>query len=280
MKNQCPQYIRKRTMKMQTRIILTGCFVIMIFNNFSTSVKVSSKVDLDSNENEETLDNPTFTILNFKKSANSPESILRTSNPSTLIWHQGNEFVKEPRKRRIYTLHENSAKQPKIINNIQVVVNNNDSIPNENSCKYSICNVSISSKSDEKGNIVTEVYFSIITKAKPNIKIDDVPVINGFRGINEDYEQPIFHSINSPRSIDAHLYFNNIPQVQSNYHEYNEPRYGRTFRQPHQMNWNYHFGNHDNVKFRDHNTWVRDRPIVDDKIEPPLSKTKLSDDTY
>lgn len=105
MKNQCPQCIRKRTMKMQTRIILIGCFVIMIFNNFGTSVKVSSKVDLDSNENEETLDNPTFTILNLKKSANSPESILRASNPSTLIWHQGNEFVKESRKRKIYTLH-------------------------------------------------------------------------------------------------------------------------------------------------------------------------------
>ncbi|KYN19616.1 hypothetical protein ALC57_08092 [Trachymyrmex cornetzi] len=267
-------------MKMQTRIILTGCFVIMIFNNFGTSVKVSSKVDLDSNENEETLDNPTFTILNLKKSANSPESILRASNPSTLIWRQGNEFVKEPRKRRIYTLHENSAKQPKIINNIQVVVNSNDSMPNENSCKNSICNVSISSKLDEKGNIVTEVYFSIITKAKPNVKIDDVPVINGFRGISEDYDkQPIFHSINSPRSIDGHLYFNNIPQVQSNYHGYGEPRYGRTFRQP-QMYWNYHFGNHGNVRFRGHKTRVRDRPIVDDKIEPPLSKTKPGDDTY
>ena len=100
-------------MKMQTRIILIGCFVIMIFNNFGTSVKVSSKVNLDSNENEETLD-PTFTILNLKKSANSPESILRASNPSTLIWHQGNEFVREPRKRRIYTLHVSNRRYKKI----------------------------------------------------------------------------------------------------------------------------------------------------------------------
>ncbi|KYQ55597.1 hypothetical protein ALC60_05519 [Trachymyrmex zeteki] len=205
-------------MKMQTRIILTGYFMIMIFNNFGMSIKVSSKIDLDSNENKETLDNPTFTILNSQKSANPPESILRASNPSTLIWRQGNEFVKEARKSRIYTWHEDSAKQPKIINNIQVVVNSNDSILNENSCKYGICNVSISSKSDEKGNIVTEVHFSIITKEKPNVKFDDIPVINGFRGVSKDYDKrPIFHSINSPRSIDAHLYFNNIPQVRKKF---------------------------------------------------------------
>jgi len=91
-------------------------------------------------------------------------------------------------------------------------VNSNDSITNENSCEHGICNVSVSSKLDEKGNIVTEVHLSIITKAKPNVKIDDVPVINGFQGVNEDYDkQPIFHSISSPRSM--HLHTHNIPQV-------------------------------------------------------------------
>lgn len=105
----------KRTMKMQTRIILTGYFMIMIFNNFGMSIKVSSKIDLDSNENKETLDNPTFTILNSQKSANPPESILRASNPSTLIWRQGNEFVKEARKSRIYTWHVSNRYYKKII---------------------------------------------------------------------------------------------------------------------------------------------------------------------
>jgi len=73
--------------------------------------------------------------------------------------------------------------------------------------------VSISSKSDEKGNIITEVHLSIITKVKPNVKIDDIPIINGFRGVSENNKQPIFHSINSPRSMHAHLYRDNIPQV-------------------------------------------------------------------
>lgn len=84
------------------RIILAGCFVIVMLNNFGMGVEVSSKIDLDdSNENEETLDNPT--IVNPKKSASLPESILRASKSST-FWHYGSELVKgnEPRKRRIY----------------------------------------------------------------------------------------------------------------------------------------------------------------------------------
>ncbi|XP_011707344.1 PREDICTED: uncharacterized protein LOC105462443 [Wasmannia auropunctata] len=280
MKNQCPQCVRKRTMKMQTRVILAGCFVIVMFNDFGTSVEVSSKIDLDSNENEEKLGNSTFgTVINSKKSASPPESVLRAPKPSTFIWRNG-ELIKasEPRKRRIYPSHDNSAKQPKIINNIQVVVNTNDSIPSENSCEYGICNVSVSSKPDENGNIVTEVHLSIITKAKLNTKIEDVPVINGFRGVSQDDKQPIFHSINSPRSMHTHLYRNNIPQIQTNYHGYGQPWYGQTFRQP-QMYWNYHFGNQDNVGLRDQKMWPRDRPVVDDKIEPPLSKTKPNDET-
>jgi len=275
--------IHKRAMKMKTGIILVGYFVIATFNNFSTGVEVSSKVDLDSSENEESLDDATFsTIVNLKESANPPESILRAPKPSTFNWRHRSELVKtsELRKRRIYPPHANSAKQPKIINNIQVVVNSNDSMLNENSCEHDICNVSVSSKPDEKGNIITEVHLSIITKVKPNVKIDDVPVINGFRGVSEDHDkQPTFHPISSPRSIHTHLHRDNIPQIQTDYLGHVEPWYGRTVRQP-QMYWRYrHFGDRGNVGFRNHNTWLRDKPIVDDKIESPLSKTKPSDDT-
>lgn len=90
-------------------------------------------------------------------------------------------------------------------------MNSNDSILNRDSCERDICNVFVSSKSDEEGNIVTEVHLSIITKAKPNAKID-VPVINGFQGVSED-KQPIFHSINSPHSMRAYLHRDNTPQV-------------------------------------------------------------------
>lgn len=94
-------------MKMQTKIILAVCLAITMLNNFGAGVEVSSKIDFDSKENEETLDNPTFgTTVNPKKSVNPSESILRASKPSTFVW-RGSELVKasEPRKRRIYLSH-------------------------------------------------------------------------------------------------------------------------------------------------------------------------------
>lgn len=58
------------------------------------------------------------------------------------------------------------------------------------------------------------MHLSIITKAKSNAKIDDVPVINGFQAVSEDYDkQPNFHSINAPRPMHTHLQRGNIPQV-------------------------------------------------------------------
>lgn len=105
-KNQYPPCIRERTMKMRTRTVLAACFAIVTFNKFGTaSVKVSSKVDLDSDENEETLSNATFdTVANPNESADPLESISRAFKPSIISWHHGSELVKsnEPRKRRIY----------------------------------------------------------------------------------------------------------------------------------------------------------------------------------
>lgn len=116
MKNQCPLDICKRTMKMQTRIILTSCCVMVMFNNFGTSVEVSSKIDLDSNENEEALGDSTFdTIVNSKKFANPPESILRAPKPSTFIRRHGSGLIKasETRKRRIYPSHVRNRRYKK-----------------------------------------------------------------------------------------------------------------------------------------------------------------------
>ncbi|XP_012231327.2 uncharacterized protein [Linepithema humile] len=266
-------------MKAQTRTIFAVCFVIATFKHFGTSVEVSSKIDFDSDENEETLNSTSFDI-NLNKSANPSESGLRASKLPTMPLRRGSELIKssEPRKRRIHPSHNHDlAGQPKVINNIQIVVNANDSIPSENSCKHGVCNVSVSSKPDGEGNIVTEVHLSIITNTKPNVKIDDVPVIESFRGINENrVEQPIFYSINTPSAVYAHR--SNIPQIQTNYQGYGEPWYQhqRTFQRPHGY-WNYrHFEDRDNVGYRGHKTWPRDKPVIDDKIEPPLSKTKPS----
>lgn len=100
--------IRDRTMKMRTRTILAACFAIVTFNKFSTAnVKVSSKVDLDSDENEEALSNATFDMVaNANEYADPLRSISRASKPSTISWRHGSELVKpnEPRKRRIHLL--------------------------------------------------------------------------------------------------------------------------------------------------------------------------------
>jgi hypothetical protein len=93
-------------------------------------------------------------------------------------------------------------------------VNGNDSTPSENSCEYGVCNVSVSSKPDEKGNIVTEVYLSIITSTKSDVKIDDIPVIDGLRGLGGNHdEQAVIYPINTPNPIYSHLHRENIPQV-------------------------------------------------------------------
>lgn len=71
-------------------------------------------------------------------------------------------------------------------------------------------------------------------------------------------------------------------QIQTNYQGYGEPWYQhrRTFQRPHGY-WNYrHFEDRgiSNVGCnRGCKTWPRDTPVVDDKIESPLSKTKPSD---
>ncbi|XP_050455685.1 uncharacterized protein LOC126853717 isoform X2 [Cataglyphis hispanica] len=275
-------------MKMRTRTILAACFAIVTFNKFSTAnVKVSSKVDLDSDENEEALSNATFdTVAIVNESADPVGSISRASKPSTISWHHGSELVKsnEPRKRRVYLSQDNSTKRPQIINNIQIVINSNDSLPHKNSCKDScedsVCDVTVSSKPDGKGNIITEVHLSIITNTKPkeDAKIDDIPVIESFRGIRVDNEEkPISHPISSPNPLYSRR--ENIPQIHTNYQGYGEPWYHhrRPFQRPRSY-WSYH-GDGGNVEFRGHKTWSRDKPIVDDKIEPPLSRTRLSDDT-
>ncbi|EZA61282.1 hypothetical protein DMN91_012922 [Ooceraea biroi] len=262
-------------MKSQTSTILVACLAIVMSNNFGMGVEVSSMVDLDSDESEETLSNATLdTIVDQDESTGPLESVLRTPKPVVIGGRRGSGLVKasEPRKRRIYSWHDATVKQPKIINNIHIVVNGNDSVPSATkSCKRSVCNVSVSSESDENGNIVTEVHLSIVTSAESDNKIDDdVPVIDGLRGLGKNHdEHPVF-SVNTPKPVYSHLHRENIPQIQVNYQGYGEPWYQhrRIFQRPRGY-WSYN-----SAGFRGYNT--RPRPI-DDKIGPPLSKTKASD---
>ncbi|XP_011145606.2 uncharacterized protein LOC105186826 [Harpegnathos saltator] len=281
MKNQCPVCIRGRTMKTQTGTILVACLAIAAFKSPAASVEVSSKVDLDSDENEDTSSNMAFDAI---EDPNKSASLSRMSEQPTADWHRGSELVKprETRKRRIYTARDASSSQPKVINNIQIVVNGNGSLPSVNSCKRGICNVSVSSKPDGKGNIVTEVHLSIITKAKPDVlEVNDVPVIDGFRGASKELnERPIVYPTHSLNLLHSYLHREYIPQIQTSYQGYGEPWYQhrRIFQQP-PVYWNYQSFGDRGEGFRGHKTWSRERPVVDDKIEPPLSKTKPSKDT-
>ncbi|EFN80485.1 hypothetical protein EAI_08389 [Harpegnathos saltator] len=232
-------------MKTQTGTILVACLAIAAFKSPAASVEVSSKVDLDSDENEDTSSNMAFDAI---EDPNKSASLSRMSEQPTADWHRGSEL-------------DASSSQPKVINNIQIVVNGNGSLPSVNSCKRGICNVSVSSKPDGKGNIVTEVHLSIITKAKPDVlEVNDVPVIDGFRGASKE--------------------LNERPIIQTSYQGYGEPWYQhrRIFQQP-PVYWNYQSFGDRGEGFRGHKTWSRERPVVDDKIEPPLSKTKPSKDT-
>ncbi|XP_032662638.1 uncharacterized protein LOC116840252 [Odontomachus brunneus] len=281
MKNQCPVCIRERTMKAQTGTILVACLAIVTFNDVVAGVEVSSKVELDSDENEDTLSN-TASDADPSESAYTSESISSVSKLPAVGWRRESELVKPrgTRKRRIYTARDDSSSQPKVINNIQIVVNGNDSLPSVNSCKHSICDVSVSSKPDGKGNIVTEVRLSIVTRAKSNVQVNDVPVIDGFRGASkESREQPTFHPT-STSNLYSHLYRDYTPQIQSNYQGYGESWYQqrRTFQRPSMYLGYQNFGDRGDG-FRGHKTWSRERAIVDDKIEAPLSKTKSSNDT-
>lgn len=61
---------------------------------------------------------------------------------------------------------------------------------------------------------MTEVHLTIITSAKPETQIGDVPVIDGFRGIDKDpNERPIFRPIMMPNPVYSYLRRDNIPQV-------------------------------------------------------------------
>ncbi|XP_014481884.1 PREDICTED: uncharacterized protein LOC106748153 [Dinoponera quadriceps] len=280
----CPVCIRERTMKVPAGTILVACFAIAALEDPAAGLEVSSKVDLDSDENRDTLSN-TASDAYEDPSESEYTSVSRAfiKQPAA-AWRREGELVKparEQRKRRIYAERDDPSSQPKVINNIRIVVNGNDSLPSVSSCKHGVCNVSVSSKPDGKGNIVTEVRLSIVTRAKPDVRINEVPVVVGFRGANkESNERPIFYPTNAPNLPHLHLHRDYIPQIQSNYQGYGEPWYQhrRNFQRPPTYRGYQNFGDRGDG-FRGRDIWSRGRATMDDKIEPPLSKTKSSNDT-
>lgn len=98
-------------MRSQTSTILIVCFAIVMPNNFGMSVEVSSMVDLDSDESEETPGSTTLGIIispmDQGEAADPSESVLRAPTSIVIGRRRGSGLVKatEPRKRRIYPSH-------------------------------------------------------------------------------------------------------------------------------------------------------------------------------
>lgn len=63
---------------------------------------------------------------------------------------------------------------------------------------------------------MTDVHITIITNTKPAIEVAEIPVIDGFRGIEENTPRgssPMFHPLDHVKPTFTHLLRNDIPQV-------------------------------------------------------------------
>lgn len=104
---------------------------------------------------------------------------------------------------------DDSTKQPTVINNIQIIVNENGTKSGIDVCKNGICNISVSSRLNNEGNIVTDVHLTVITKLEADFKTNDIPIVDGVRGVANTYDLGLRHVNRSRPST----YLYNTPQV-------------------------------------------------------------------
>ncbi|XP_034934744.1 uncharacterized protein [Chelonus insularis] len=156
-----------------------------------------------------------------------------------------------------------------VINNIQLVLDNNESniIPiNQRNCQNNICAASATTTKDQQGNLVTTVNLKIITKMK-DIKVHDVPVIDGVRGL---YPLNNFNPNHKP----------NKPQIYRQNTNTFQPSFGvpkTYFSRPHTDSFYFYNRGISREESHGQSPWMTGRDTIDDKIEPPLSKTTTND---
>ncbi|KAG7205489.1 hypothetical protein KM043_007475 [Ampulex compressa] len=258
-------------MEKRSRLVLLLLLATFALEIAASSLEILSQVDLDSAEDEATAN-----TLKLDSKESRKESMA--SGLSTIRLRSNGEsgFAREPRKRRIRFNQIDPTKPPIVFNNVRIVVNGNESRPGSADCKDGVCDVFATSRIDDDGNIVTDVHLSIVTRLNENVKVGDIPVIDGTRGAEATIDRrPTFHLSSPPRAY-QHFYFNNIPQIQGRRPEGGEHWYQgtRSFQRP-QAPWHYHnYGERPIREFQGHGSWVPSRPPVDDKIEPPLSETR------
>ncbi|KZC05235.1 hypothetical protein WN55_08842, partial [Dufourea novaeangliae] len=173
---------------------------------------------------------------------------------------------------------DDSTKLSNVIDNIQIIINGQEIKPSVDGCQNGFCKVSVSSTCDDEGNIITDVHLRMVTKAETDLQINDIPVVDGLRGVETSRDQPVDHHHRIPSSPSTYLR-NNFPQIQTRFRD-GEPWYqgGRNFQRP-QIIWHYHRPiNFAGGRFPQYGGRPAGAPVVDDKIEAPLSKTKGNND--
>ncbi|XP_053979042.1 uncharacterized protein LOC128876591 [Hylaeus volcanicus] len=244
------------------RIVLVLC-VTLATGNYASSAEVSSMIDFRSQEDDRGSND------------SDPKPVVGLNE----VNEEDNDFRKpdESRKPKYDFIRDDSTKRPDVLDNIQIVVNGKAVGSNVDECRSGVCKVSVSSNRDKDGNIVTDVHLRIITKVEPDPKINDIPVIDGIHGVHSPHFHSGFRPSNSFHSP-THGY-DNVPQIQTRYHG-GEPWYQgpRNFQRP-QIVWrSHHPGESASRRFPSYGGRSFGKPVVDDKIEPPLSKTQGSDE--
>ncbi|XP_076246495.1 uncharacterized protein LOC143186673 [Calliopsis andreniformis] len=259
-------------MERQTRIVLIALWVTLASENFALSSGVSSQISLNQRRDEASRDVSQIVVnlneVDGQTGETSKEIVFRSGDDDGFV--KSNNM----KKRVAYFVQDTTGKESNTCGDIKIVLNRNDTKPGVAICENGACEVSVSSHRDEDGNIVTDVHLKITRKVEDDPKINDIPVVDGVRGLEDTYDQPSnFQPVNPLRSP---TYFrnNNIPQIQTRY-QGGEPWYQgrRTYQSP-QGFWRYHRPGEPVGRFPGHSGWSLRRPVVDDKIDPPLSKSE------
>ncbi|CAD1479831.1 unnamed protein product [Heterotrigona itama] len=229
------------------KTVLVVLFVISALKNYISCIEISSQIVFDSRENEgNSNDFNLRDFLNLNEVHDQAATTQQISKSFISKINSENE-LRMLNTERSDSMEDDSLKQPIVINNIQITVSGNGTMSSTDVCKNGICNVSVSSRLNNEGNIVTNVHLTITTKLETDFKTNDIPIVDGVRGIENTYNR-YYNHLNHSRPL-LYLY-KNIPQIQSRY-QGGEPWYqNRRSIQRSEV-----------------------KPVVNDKIKPPFSKT-------
>ncbi|CAL7943781.1 unnamed protein product [Xylocopa violacea] len=223
-------------MENRTRHLTFFISLIFVSKNLISCVEVSSYITLDSQEDGGNSNGGRLKANMDLNEINGEITKVNSqiSESSIFKLNNGNEFVRSSKMRkRSHFLQDDLIKQPTVINNIRITVNKNGTQESDvDACQNGVCNVSVSSKRDEDGNIVTDVHLNLLTKLKTTIETADIPIVNGIRGLEDAYKN-LFDVQHLNRSQPSLYLHNNIPQIQTRY-QGGEPWYQgpRTFQRP------------------------------------------------